>query len=124
MMCRIVLGGCLEVMGHETEGAEVGNSVELIGRLGKVSSERDLPSGDHITVFSVVVDRPEREIVGRIKVDAIPCQTFRVSVASKVNHWESGTEVVATGVLRRRFWRTTNGLGSAVEVEVRSLRRA
>ncbi len=100
------------------------NSVELVGRLGKVTTERDLPSGDRLTAFSVIVDRPEREIVGRTKVDAIPCQTFRVSVSSKVSSWECGTEVVAIGVLRRRFWRTPSGLGSAVEVEVRSLKRA
>lgn len=100
------------------------NSVELVGRLGKVTTERDLPSGDHLTAFSVIVNRPEREIVGRTKVDAIPCQTFRVSVSSKVSSWERGTEVVAIGVLRRRFWRTPSGLGSAVEVEVRSLKRA
>jgi single-strand DNA-binding protein len=123
-MSRIIICGQPQKVAHETEGIEMGNSVELIGRLGKVSGERDLPSGDHITAFSVIVDRPEREIVGRTKVDAIPCQTFRVSVASKVNTWESGTEVVATGVLRRRFWRTSTGLGSVVEVEVRSLKRA
>lgn len=100
------------------------NSVELIGRLGKVTSHRDLPSGDHVTAFSVIVDRPAREIVGRTKVDAIPCQALRVSVANKVTSWESGTVVVAQGVLRRRFWRTSSGLGSVVEVEVRSLKRA
>ena len=100
------------------------NSVELIGRLGKVTTERDLPSGDRITAFSVIVDRPEREVVGRTKIDTIPCQTFRVSVATKVTCWEPGTEVVAHGVLRRRFWRTPSGLGSAIEVEVRSLKRA
>lgn len=102
----------------------VSNSVELVGRLGKVTTARDLPSGDRITAFSVIVDRLESEILGRTKVDAIPCQTFRVSVANKVSSWESGTEVVALGVLRRRFWRTPTGLGSAVEVEVRSLKRA
>jgi len=100
------------------------NSVELVGRLGKVMAERELPSGDNVTAFTIIVDRPEREIVGKSKVDAIPCQTMRVSVATKVADWESGTTVHVNGVLRRRFWRTAQGLGSAVEVEVRSLKRA
>lgn len=105
-------------------GVNMSNSVELVGRLGKATSERALPSGDSVTGFSVIVDRPAREIVGRTKVDAIPCQTFRVSVASKINGIEPGTEIIVLGVLRRRFWRSERGLASAVEVEVRSLKRA
>lgn len=100
------------------------SAVELIGRLGKVVDHKELPSGDRITTFSVIVDRAAQERVGRTTVDTIPCQTSRISLASKVEAWEPGTEVVVQGVLRRRFWRGVGGLGSALEVDVRSLKRA
>ena len=102
----------------------MGNSVEITGRLGGNVMQRLLPSGDEMTTFSVIVDRPERERVGSTKVDTIPCQTFRVSVASKVSSFDEGTLVIAHGVLRRRFWRAPSGLGSSMEVEVRTLKRA
>ncbi len=100
------------------------NKVEITGRLGSNVTTRILPSGDEVTSFTVIVERPEKERVGSTKVDTIPCQTFRVSVASKVSGLDVGTVVTARGVLRRRFWKVPSGLGSAMEVEVRSLKRA
>jgi single-strand DNA-binding protein len=100
------------------------NNVSITGRLGSNVTVRNLPSGDEVTSFTVIVERPEKERVGSTKVDSIPCQTFRVSVASKVLGLDSGTLVTAQGVLRRRFWKVASGLGSAMEVEVRSLKRA
>lgn len=100
------------------------SNVELVGRLGKVVDQKVLPSGDRLTTFSVIVDRKMSERVGRTTCDTIPCQTSRVSLASKVTQWEAGTEVIAHGVLRRRFWRGESGLGSALEVDVRGLKKA
>jgi single-strand DNA-binding protein len=100
------------------------NKVEVQGRLGKSVVQRTLPSGDLITIFSVIVVRSDREIIGKTTVDTIPCQTHRVSIANKVCNWQSGTEICVSGVLRRRFWQGPNGLGSALEVEVRALKRS
>lgn len=100
------------------------NSVEVVGRLGSRVTQRELPSGDVATGFSVIVDRPASDQVGSTKVDTLPCQTFRESVSKKVMAMEPGTQVSCTGVLRRRFWRSTGGLASALEIEVRALKRA
>ncbi len=100
------------------------SKVEVQGRLGKSVVQRTLPRGDVVTIFSVIVDRAEREIVGKATVDTIPCQTHRISIATKVSTWQPGTEITASGVLRRRFWQGAHGLGSALEVEVRALKRA
>lgn len=99
------------------------NEVRLIGRLGQHVEERTLPSGDEITVFAVIVDRPPNERRGRTSVDTIACMTSRRSVAKGALEWAPGQWVEATGVLRRRFWRAGAGLGSAMEVDVRCLRR-
>lgn len=98
------------------------SSVALTGRLGARVDVRTLPSGDEVTTFTVVVDRPP----GRgssASVDAIPCQAFLVAVARRARSLEPGTWVRVEGVLRRRFWRAGTGLASAMEVEVRRLER-
>jgi len=99
------------------------NNIEIVGRLGSRVTQRELPSGDVATGFAVIVDRPVSEQVGSTKVDTLPCQTFRDSVAKKVLTLEPGTPVRCTGVLRRRFWKSPSGLASALEIEVRALKR-
>lgn len=100
------------------------NNVEVVGRLGSRVTQRELPSGDIATGFAVIVDRPVSDQIGSTKVDTMPCQTFRGSVAKKVMALEPGTAVSCTGVLRRRFWKSSGGLASAREIEVRALKRA
>ncbi len=97
--------------------------VVLVGRLGSRVEVRELPSGDTVTVFTIVVDRART--AGRpastVKVDAIACQAFRVGVVNRLGRLEPGRWVRAEGTLRRRFWRSGTGLGSAMEVEVSRL---
>lgn len=99
--------------------------VVLIGRLGARVDLRDLPSGDTVTVFTVVVDRLRGSGPpgSRVKVDAIPCQAFRSTVVRRLASVEPGEWVRVEGRLRRRFWRSGSGLGSAMEVEVSRLQR-
>lgn len=101
--------------------------VVLVGRLGSSIEERELPSGDTVTTFTVVVDRAvERGRGGgtrtAVKVDAIACQTFRSPVVRRLGTLEPGQWVQAEGTLRRRFWRTGAALNSIMEVDVSSLR--
>jgi single-strand DNA-binding protein len=100
------------------------NEVRVSGRLGTQVQVRMLPSGDEITVFSVVVDRPAREWRGVTRVDTIACVTSRTQIATRVQAWKPGLWVEVSGVLRRRFWRGGGGLGSAMELDVRRLVRA
>lgn len=100
--------------------------VVLVGRLGARIESRELPSGDSLVVFTVVVDRrPERGASSRsrARVDAIPCRAFRAVVAHRLDRLQEGDWVRAEGTLRRRFWRAGVTLGSAVEVEVVRLER-
>ena len=99
------------------------SEVRVVGRLGTKVLERELPSGASLTAFSIVVDRAERERHSEVAVDTIACMTPLRGVARRLDAMAAGTWVEATGVLRRRFWRAANGLGSAMEVEVRKLRR-
>lgn len=85
--------------------------------------ERELPSGDTVTTFTVVVDRPQAR-ASRVIVDAIPCQVFSARLRAAVGRLEPGSLVEVHGTLRRRFWRSGAGLGSALEVDVLRLTRA
>lgn len=100
--------------------------VTIVGRLGSRVDERVLPSGDRLVTFTIVVDRPHRRGAPptAARVDAVPCQAFGSQVTRVLSRLESGEWVQAQGVLRRRFWRSGAGLGSALEVEVSRLRRA
>lgn len=97
------------------------NEVRLIGRLGNAVESRELPSGTVLTSFSVIVDRPPREVHGRTKVDTIACQTTRASIATRLGRVEAGDTVEVVGALRRRFWKGGVGLASATEVDVSRL---
>lgn len=99
-------------------------TVVIVGRLGSRVDTRELPSGDTVTVFTIVVDRPRsRGASSAATVDAIACQSFRADVTRRLDRLDAGDWVTAEGALRRRFWRTPGGLGSAMEVEVSRLRR-
>jgi single-strand DNA-binding protein len=97
--------------------------VVVVGRLGSRIEVRELPSGDTVTVFTIVVDRARATCrpASTVKVDAIACQAFRAGVVNRLERLEPGQWVRAEGTLRRRFWRSGAGLGSAMEVEVSRL---
>lgn len=94
--------------------------VHLVGRMGGGALERELPSGDVVSTFTVVIDRVPRR-GSRVVVDAIPCQAFPARLRARVARLEPGALVDVEGTLRRRFWRAPSGLGSALELDVRSV---
>ena len=109
--------------------------VAIVGRMGARVDRRELPSGDVVTTFTIVVDRPAtartrvtrdsatRDASPAARLDSIPCQSFRATVARRAEALPAGTWVRAEGALRRRFWRAGAGVGSAMEVEVARLDR-
>lgn len=107
---------------HMTEShrASTHSHVTITGRMGGTITERELPSGDVLVAFTVVVDRPKgrRPPGSSVTVDALPCQVHTAALRSKVAKLPEGVVVEVEGVLRRRFWRSPGGLGSALEVEV------
>ena len=101
------------------EVATAVNEVRLRGRLAGVQDERELPSGDLVVGFRVVVDR-DAGAGGSARVDTLDCAAFRRDVRRKVVGWDPGDEVEVTGALRRRFYRAGAAAVSRYEVEVRT----
>jgi single-strand DNA-binding protein len=101
------------------------NDVVLVGRLAAAPTLRELPSGDGLMSFRVVVRRPEgpRRRRGSPTVDALECAAWRADVRRAVRSWTAGDIVEVTGALRRRFWRGAGGAASVWEIEVSKARR-
>ena len=102
-----------------------GNEVRLCGRVSGDPQERELPSGDRMWSFRVVVPREQPR--GRQTVDVVDCAVWGGRARRTVSGWTDGDEVEIAGALRRRFFRSGGATASRVEVEVttaRLIRRA
>jgi single-strand DNA-binding protein len=84
------------------------NVVIVRGVLSREPELRTLPSGDKLGQFEVTVRSPERPTA------SVPVAWFDPPAAAL--KLASGSEVVVTGEVRRRFFRTPAGTGSRTEV--------
>ena len=101
------------------------NEVYLVGKLSGEPIERELPSGDVLLAWRLVVQRAAADRgLSKTAHDTLPCFTMRAGVRRSVASWNAGDLVEVEGVLRRRFWRTPSGAeASKCEVEARSVKR-
>jgi single-strand DNA-binding protein len=102
------------------------NEVRLVGRLAAEAQLRQLPSGDGLLVFRLVVARDPggaRTAMPGPGIDTFGCVAWRGDVQRVVAAWSPGDVVEVSGALRRRFWRGPGGPASRCEVEVRRARR-
>lgn len=103
--------------GPELDPTSIVNEVRLVGRLSAEPEEKQMPSGDTLVAFRVVVARPPD---GRrtTTVDALECVAWGARAQRSVRSWKVDDVVEVTGSLRRRFFRTPAGPASRVEVEM------
>lgn len=103
------------------------NVVVLVGRVSGVPEERELPSGDVLMSFRVVVARPTnqraRPSARTPTVDTVDCVAWSASARRAVRSLTDGDVVAVEGALRRRFWRAATGAASRTEVEASSVKR-
>jgi single-strand DNA-binding protein len=104
------------------------NSIILVGTMASTALDRELPSGDVLATWRMVVRRPppnRRPPDGArvTSIDTIDCASWRADVRRAVAGWSEGDLVRIEGSLRRRFWRSASGTASRCEVEVMKARR-
>lgn len=99
------------------------NEVLLAGRVIAEPSVRELPSGDQLVTWRISVNRPRAEKRARQEADPITCVSFRRDMVELTRDWRIGDTVQVTGALRRRFWRSANGVASVFEVEAKTAHR-
>jgi single-strand DNA-binding protein len=94
------------------------NEVSLIGRLSGVPIEKELPSGDKVVEFRLVVGRSKNSSgKSKVSVDTIEIAVWgarnrKIALRFNENSW-----IEVEGAIRRRFWHSPNGLASRWQVE-------
>lgn len=101
------------------------NIVSLAGRVSSTPIERDLPSGDKVVTFRMVMAREQTAMTAKSKQvsDWVDCAAWSGRVRRSVAAWRVDDRVEVEGALRRRFFRDAGGASSRVEVEVLTARR-
>ena len=98
------------------------NEVFLQGRVSGEPVEKELPSGDLVVEFRVVIDRAQsrsqKREVDTLDIAAWSAKARRRALTLTVDDW-----VAIEGSIRRRFWSAPTGLASRWQVEASQLRR-
>lgn len=97
------------------------NEVRLAGTVSRIPQERELPSGDRVVTFRLVVPRPAGAL--RSGSDWVDCAVWSSRLRRSVLRWELGDGVAVAGALRRRVFRSGAGVVPLVEIEVAEGRR-
>lgn len=84
------------------------NVVIVRGALSRPPETRDLPSGDRLVAYDVTVRSEGRP------TESVPVVWF--AAPARAAKLAAGTEVVVTGRIRRRFFRTGGATASRTEV--------
>lgn len=110
------------------------NEVCVRGRLAAPAEARQLPSGDEVVTWRVIVARGRAGAPNRAdgrpgpSVDTLDCAAWRAGVRRQVLSWHAGDVVEVDGAVHRRFYRTGGGQTVSrheiVAHRVRRVRRA
>ncbi len=105
-------------MGKEIAKDYSRNEVLIHGRVSTVASEKELPSGDVVVEFRVVVGRNGLSGVDTLDIAAWSAKSRRTALRLVEDEW-----VEITGAIHRRFWRSASGLASRWQVEASTITR-
>ena len=103
------------------------NEIAICGRLVHDPVTRTMPSGDTLVSLRVSVPRvgAPRRPAGprRAGADWIDCTLWSGRLRRAAEPWAAGDWVEVSGQVRRRYFPTTAGGASIVEVDARTARR-
>ena len=94
------------------------NDCLLRGRVSALATDRELPSGEHVVEFRLIVSRTEREGVDTLDIAAWSGKSRHTALSLKAGEW-----VEIAGSVRRRFWQGPAGLASRWQIEAESITR-
>jgi single-stranded DNA-binding protein len=105
----------------ETDEAEIDyslNDLLLRGRVSAQATSKELPSGDKVVEFRLIITRSEREGVDTLDIAAWSSKMRRSALTLKEGEW-----VEISGSIHRRFWSGPTGVASRWQVEAAEIAR-
>jgi single-strand DNA-binding protein len=88
------------------------NDLLLRGRVSAVATTKELPSGDKVVEFRLIVTRESREGVDTLDIAAWSAKARKTALSLTPDEW-----VEISGAIHRRFWQSPAGLASRWQVE-------
>ncbi|CAB4591481.1 unannotated protein [freshwater metagenome] len=88
------------------------NDLLLRGRVSAAATTKELPSGDKVVEFRLIVTRENREDVDTLDIAAWSAKSRMTALSLAPDEW-----VEISGAVHRRFWQSPGGLASRWQVE-------
>ena len=94
------------------------NDVLLRGRVSQEAVERELPSGDKVVEFRLIITRDTQPGVDTLDIGSWSPKSRRTALSLAPDEW-----VEISGSIHRRFWSAPGGLASRWQVEAIEISR-
>jgi single-strand DNA-binding protein len=94
------------------------NDLVLRGRVSQEAIEKELPSGDKVVEFRLIVTREKKSGVDTLDIGAWSSKARRTALTLTPDQW-----VEVSGSIHRRFWSGPTGLASRWQVEAVEITR-
>ena len=94
------------------------NDLLLRGRVSQEAIEKELPSGDKVVEFRLIVSREKQSGVDTLDIGAWSAKARRVALTLIADEW-----IEVSGSIHRRFWSAPTGLASRWQVEAVEIKR-
>jgi single-strand DNA-binding protein len=94
------------------------NDLLLRGRVSAPATTKELPSGDKVVEFRLIVTRAEREGVDTLDIAAWSAKMRKVALSLNGDEW-----IEVSGSIHRRFWQSPTGVASRWQIEAAEILR-
>jgi len=105
----------------ETDETEIDyslNDLLLRGRVSAKATSKELPSGDKVVEFRLIITRSEREGVDTLDIAAWSAKSRRIALTLESDEW-----IEVSGSIHRRFWQSPTGVASRWQIEADEILR-
>ena len=94
------------------------NDVLLRGRVSATATTKEMPSGDKVVEFRLIISRELREGVDTLDIGAWSAKSRKTALSLKAQEW-----IEISGSIHRRFWQSPTGVASRWQVEAAEIVR-
>ena len=94
------------------------NDLLLRGRVSAPATSKELPSGDKVVEFRLIITRSEREGVDTLDIAAWSAKSRKIALTLQGDEW-----IEVSGSIHRRFWQSPTGVASRWQIEADEILR-